>query len=569
MTDSPTSRQHFDQGTYALRRRNPEFAKAHFVAAYTLASPIVSGHALRGLAQAALLEEESSRALELLVVARQAYALCEDTERLLQSEPTDIALDALEGRATCWVMEVDVHIQGGHFDRAQKALDTAYPLYRNLDGRRSQADLWSATARLSQHHKRWTTAGGAWQKVIRIAEAHKDRYQEAQAWLRLAEVRLRDADLDALKDSIDRAEPLVIDLDEAELHARLYSVRAAWLAQTNDYEAAWDAGLDALYALEKVDDRRLLDSTRLRMAAIAQRVRPAECVPLMREVLASQTERRSKVMLGLLANRAAELALEQQQFAAALLAARAEEGLVQRPHASRLLQVRALMSLQEEDAAAWLAAYEARTAGDEFPAAVAMARALGDRLPSDDSVSFERLATEALPRRDAVVVRVAKQRGVPLEILSSARGIELLLDQLATSHGALAIAGSHAAVPEAPFLIWNDGQGEERVQQLTEGITTVGRGRANGIQISWDPELSRAHFALHCKGKKVSIRDLGSDRGTRIGDRPVDGEITVGPGEIIHAGDSAFRFELRKSVTPAAVQAASASVAVAVAVAPR
>jgi hypothetical protein len=563
MSDAATSRQHFAQGTYALRRRNAELARAHFSAAHTLASPLVSGHALRGLAQSALLDKDSDRALALLAVARRAYALCEDSERVLHDAPTDLVADALEGRATCWVMEVDVHIQSGRFERAQAALDTAYPLYRGLDGRRSQADLWSATARLSQHHKRWSTAGVAWQKVIAIAEAHKDRYLEAGAWLRLAEVRLRDADLAALEDCLDHAEPLVLDLEEADLTARMHSARAALFAARSEYEAAWDAGLDALYALEKVDDVPLLDTTRLRMVGIAQRVRPAECVPLMREVLASQADRKSKVMLSLLAHRAAEVALDQHKFAEALLAARAEEGLGPQPHSARLLQVRALMSLDEEEAAAWLSAYEARTAGDDYPAAVAMAEALGDRLPSDQDVSFERLATEALPRRDRVVTAVAKLRGVPLEILSSARGIELLLDQLATQRGALAVVGPNAAVPENPVFVWVDAQDQERTLQLPEGITTVGRGRANGIRISWDETMSRAHFALHRKGKKVLLRDLGSEHGTKVSGVVIQGERQLGPGEDVIAGETHFKLELRKTATAAAVQT-SAAVAVSI-----
>ncbi len=563
MSDAATSRQHFAQGMYALRRRNPELARAHFSAAHTLASPLVSGHALRGLAQVALLEAKAEEALRLLAIARRAYELCEDSEKVLHEAPTPLMDDALEGRATCWVMEVDVHIQAGRFERAQAALDTAYPLYRGLDGRRSQADLWSATARLSQHHKRWTTAGIAWQKVIRIAETHKDRFLEAGAWLRLAEVRLLDADLPALEDCLEKAEPLVIDLDEADLTARLHAARAALYAARDEYDAAWDSGLDALFALEKVDDQSLLDATRLRMAGIAQKARPAECVPLMREVLASQTEHKSKVMLALLAHRAADVALAQHQFAEALLAARAEEGLGPQPHGARLLQVRALMALGEEEAAAWLAAYEARTAGDDHPAAVAMAEALGDHLPSDEEVSFERLATEALPRRDKVVTNVAKQRGVPLEILSSARGLELLLDQLATSHGALAVVGPNAAVPEMPVFIWTDPQDVERSFQLPEGITTVGRGRANGIQIGWDEQMSRAHFALHRKGKKVFIRDLGSEQGTKVSGGDLIRERQLGPGEAVTAGATHFKLEMRKTVSAAAAAQPAAAVAVA------
>jgi hypothetical protein len=545
MSDASVSRQHFSLGTTALRKKQPELARAHFLAAHTLASPIVSGHALRGLAQAALQEGQAQRALELLVIAREAYALCERSERVIHGEDTALVLDAKEGRATCWVMEVDVHFASGRFDQAQTALDTAYPLYRDLEGRRSLADLWSATARLAQQHRRWTTAGVAWQKVIAVAEAHNDRALEGMAWLRLAEVRLRDVDLSALEDCITRAEPIVDDLDDPALIARLHSVRAAWFSQRNEFEAAWESGLDALHALETVDDPRLLASTRLRMASIAQRARPAECVPLLREVLES-SERRSSATLALVAHRAAQLAMDRQRYVEALLAARAEEGLDQSPHPARLVQVRALLAMEEDEAAAWLAAYESRTAGDDYPAARSMAEALGDRLPADDDTSFERVATEAIPRRDEVVVRIARQRGVPIEVLCSARGIELILDLLSESRGALAIVGPQAAVPETPTLVWLDPQDQECFAHLAEGVGTVGRGRANAVQIVWDAHMSRAHFSLHRRGTKVTLRDLGSERGTFLDGRPVVGEIRVNPGETIRAGDTEFPFQLRK-----------------------
>jgi len=583
------SRHHFAAGAAALRARNPGLARAHFLAAHTLSSPLVSGHALRGMAQAALMSDDGDRTLELLEVARQAYELAEasatvladaadddddddddhevatDEARTDGEAAADLAIDALEGRATCHVMEVDVHFQAGRYDAAQAALDAAYPLYRNIDGRRSQADLWSATARLAQHRQRWMTAGVAWQKVIAIAEEHRDPRMQCNGWLRLAEVRLRDAYLEGATSCLDKAEPTARDLDDPLLLGRLWSAHAALATKRAQHEAAWDMGLDALSHLEGAMDRRLLSTTRLRMAAIAEEARPAEVVPLLREVLDTERQHSHSDMLASVAHRAASFALGQRKFAEALLAARAEEGMAPAPHAARILQVRALLSLGEDIAAAWLAAYQARTVGDDYPAAVDLAKALGDRLPATDDDSFERVATEALPRRDNVVVRIARQRGMPLEAISTPRGIELVLDTLTTRQGAMAVASPEAAVPEAMALVWLDALDNEQVLELPVGVTTIGRGRTNAVQVAWDASVSRAHAAFERLGKTFTVRDLGSEHGTWVnGDRLGEDDVVVVAGDEVRIGQTPFRIEARKSLSvAAAVPAPTATATVA------
>ena len=89
VSDAATSRQHFSLGTHALKQRDPTRAQAHFLAAHTLASPLVSGHALRGMAQACLQQGDSTQALALLDMARRAYLLCEDSCLLYTSDAAD------------------------------------------------------------------------------------------------------------------------------------------------------------------------------------------------------------------------------------------------------------------------------------------------------------------------------------------------------------------------------------------------------------------------------------------------------------------------------------------------
>jgi tetratricopeptide (TPR) repeat protein len=566
MADTAPSKKHFAAGSAALRRREPELARAHFLAAHTLASPLVSGHALRGLAQAALQDGDGDRALELLEAARKAYQLAEELVPLVEGPEATGNLDAREGQATCLVMAVDVHYHAGRFDQARASLDLAYPLYRSLDGRRSQADLWSATARLAQHDSRWAVAGSAWQKVIRIAESHRDTPLQALAWLRLAEVRLRDADLDAAESCVDKADPIARDLEDHALLGRMWSARAAIAYQRSDVEAAWDMGLDAVFHLEKSHDKRQLNLARLRLAQFATKTRPSEAIPTLREVLDAERSDAKSPLLATVAQRAADLALQQQAFGHALLAARAEEGLAPKPQAARQRQIRALLALEEDDAAAWLAAYEARRVGDDFPAAVAMAESLGKRLPSDAETSYETLATEAMPRRDQVVVRIARQRGIPLEHLSTARGIEMVLDTLGRNAGTLAVASPEAQVASTPVLVWEDALGQEQVYELPVGVTTIGRGRSNAIQIAWDSEISRAHASVVRIGHTLRLQDLESEKGTFVGTEQVS-HHALAEGDTFQLGSTFFRLEQRKSAV-AAVVAKALSGTAAVAIAP-
>ena len=568
MADTAPSRKHFAAGSAALRRRETELARAHFLAAHTLASPLVSGHALRGLAQAALQEADSERALELLGAARKAYTLAEELIPVVEGPEASGHLDAREGQATCLVMSVEVHYAAGRFDHARVALDQAYPLYRSLDGRRSQADLWAATARLAQHDSRWAVAGSAWQKVIRIAETHRDLPLQALAWLRLAEVRLRDADLDATASCADKAEPLARDREDPGLMGRMWSVRAALAYQRSDLEAAWDLGLDAVDALKKSHDTRQLNLARLRLAQFAAKTRPNEAIPLLREVLDAERSGRSSPLLATVAQRTADLALQQQAYGHALLAARAEEGLAPKPQGARQRQIRALLALEEDDAAGWLAAYEARTVGDEYPAAKAMAESLGNRLPSDSDHSYEELATGAMPRRDAVVVRIARQRGIPLEHLSTARGIEMVLDTLGRNAGTLAIASPEATVASTPVLVWEDALGQEATYELPVGVTTIGRGRSNAIQIAWDSDISRAHASIVRIGHTLRLQDLDSEHGTHVDGERIEHHALM-EGDTFFVGATAFRLEKRKSAVAAVVARAIQSGGAAVVAAPQ
>jgi len=81
-----------------------------------------------------------------------------------------------------------------------------------------------------------------------------------------------------------------------------------------------------------------------------------------------------------------------------------------------------------------------------------------------------------------------------------------------------------------------DGWTQESVSELESII--LGSGAGAGIQIP-DPKVSNLHVMLKVeKGGRVQVIDLGSEGGTRIGERPVQGPTQLNPGDIIRVGAS-------------------------------
>lgn len=56
--------------------------------------------------------------------------------------------------------------------------------------------------------------------------------------------------------------------------------------------------------------------------------------------------------------------------------------------------------------------------------------------------------------------------------------------------------------------------------ELRQGVTRIGRGPANDVQIA-DPSVSTTHCVLLVEGEQVQVRDLGSTNGTYVDGEPV------------------------------------------------
>jgi hypothetical protein len=70
---------------------------------------------------------------------------------------------------------------------------------------------------------------------------------------------------------------------------------------------------------------------------------------------------------------------------------------------------------------------------------------------------------------------------------------------------------------------------------LDEGEYVLGRDP--DVEIYLDaPKVSRRHARITIASGRATIEDLGSKNGTFVGDRPVDGSMTIGHGDVITIG---------------------------------
>ena len=93
-----------------------------------------------------------------------------------------------------------------------------------------------------------------------------------------------------------------------------------------------------------------------------------------------------------------------------------------------------------------------------------------------------------------------------------------------------------------PQLIQKKADGTSLKQwELRNKTLVVGRGEQADAQVT-DEMMSRRHFEIAEKNGGFVIRDLQSRNGTNINGRAVEGEVTVGSGDTIRAGETMFVF---------------------------
>jgi len=90
-----------------------------------------------------------------------------------------------------------------------------------------------------------------------------------------------------------------------------------------------------------------------------------------------------------------------------------------------------------------------------------------------------------------------------------------------------------------PFLIYRDGQEQQRIFPLSDDLdrVTVGRGSSTDICIDWDTEVSRLHAELERIGDDWTVADDGLSRnGTHINGERVVGRRRLHDSDVVRFG---------------------------------
>ncbi len=98
---------------------------------------------------------------------------------------------------------------------------------------------------------------------------------------------------------------------------------------------------------------------------------------------------------------------------------------------------------------------------------------------------------------------------------------------------------------ERPFLLYRDGDGDQRILDLGDAAErlTIGRSASNGLALSWDSEVSRVHATLERLGEEWTFVDDGRSRnGSFLDGERVSGRIRLRDGDAIGLGRTVVVF---------------------------
>ncbi|MEZ4317530.1 MAG: FHA domain-containing protein [Myxococcota bacterium] len=533
------------------------------------------GHALRGVAQVAMLEKDWGLATRLLALAERTFLLGQE---LLDDAKEDDEADAgttkqvrtglLEGRATIGMLRADIAIRRLRYGDARRAIDAVYPLYRELGDRPCVADLWVTTARLAEREGRWFSARTAWAQVLRVRKANGDEFGQCDALIRMSEAMIVEDELEKARKKLVEAEELGRYLEDPVLLGRVHIAVAKILEQEHTWEAAWEKWLDAQHALRDAEPM-LRGLSQVRMARSAVRVRPTEVGELLQRGLIALLDAHHPDAVGLVLHQLAIVALVNGDAKTALLAsvgadrARGGDDVVQG------VVLRSLLQLRELDAAYKLALVRHdRRPEDDRQATVDLIEGKltgvdgAPELPDLKGTSSKRLREAAEAALDLVVAPLARSRGLDVHEVSSRRAA-MKLTGAATEQGSperiqSAVQEAAQRLEKKPFLVWEFGDGAPQSFPLPEGLSLVGRGSGNAVRMGWDPKASRVHCAVEVVGAEVRVKDLASSIGTQVDGESIAGEVVLGERDF-RVGDTRFWVEWRSAVASAVAAPPTAS----------
>jgi DNA-binding CsgD family transcriptional regulator len=96
----------------------------------------------------------------------------------------------------------------------------------------------------------------------------------------------------------------------------------------------------------------------------------------------------------------------------------------------------------------------------------------------------------------------------------------------------------------APFLLYRDGQGQQRIVTLPQdGAVTIGRRLTNEVVVDWDTEVSRVHARLEKIGGDWTIVDDGLSRnGSWVNDERVTSRRRLRDRDAVRVGNTVIAF---------------------------
>jgi Inner membrane component of T3SS, cytoplasmic domain len=101
-------------------------------------------------------------------------------------------------------------------------------------------------------------------------------------------------------------------------------------------------------------------------------------------------------------------------------------------------------------------------------------------------------------------------------------------------------------VPALRLIVLEPGATDLAPGQAVELLDVAILGRAERADVVLaDPAVSSEHARVSRVGRAWVLSDLGSTNGTRLNDRPVDGDVPLAQGDVVTLGNVRFRVATR------------------------
>lgn len=111
-----------------------------------------------------------------------------------------------------------------------------------------------------------------------------------------------------------------------------------------------------------------------------------------------------------------------------------------------------------------------------------------------------------------------------------------------------------------PFLVYRDGDDEQRIVTVEEGVEAlwVGRGDSADLRLDWDAEVSALHAQIEVVRGECTLLDDGLSRnGSFVAEQRVDGRRRLRDGDTLRFGQTRVLFRRPGEAGPEATVAAS------------